>query len=94
MLAGINNTASIESNWIFKGGTCLKKCYFETYSFSEDLDFTLSDEAQLNEDFLTQHFSEIADWVYDNTGIQVLKNLTKFDIHPDPRKKYVEGKIR
>ncbi len=29
------------SEWSFKGGTCLKKCYFETYRFSEDLDFTL-----------------------------------------------------
>ena len=23
----------------FKGGTCLKKCYIETYRFSEDLQF-------------------------------------------------------
>lgn len=28
---------------IFKGGTCLKKCYFEDYRFSEDLDFTAVD---------------------------------------------------
>lgn len=28
---------------IFKGGTCLKKCYFEDYRFSEDLDFTAAD---------------------------------------------------
>jgi predicted nucleotidyltransferase component of viral defense system len=27
---------------IFKGGTCLKKCYFKNYRFSEDLDFTLT----------------------------------------------------
>ena len=27
---------------IFKGGTCLKKCYFPDYRFSEDLDFTLN----------------------------------------------------
>jgi predicted nucleotidyltransferase component of viral defense system len=27
-------------NLVFKGGTCLKKCYFEDYRFSEDLDFT------------------------------------------------------
>jgi predicted nucleotidyltransferase component of viral defense system len=27
--------------WVFKGGTCLKKCFFETYRFSEDLDFTV-----------------------------------------------------
>ncbi len=25
------------SRWAFKGGTCLKKCFFETYRFSEDL---------------------------------------------------------
>lgn len=29
---------------IFKGGTCLRKCYFEGYRFSEDLDFTLREE--------------------------------------------------
>jgi len=28
---------------IFKGGTSLKKCYFEDYRFSEDLDFTSLD---------------------------------------------------
>jgi predicted nucleotidyltransferase component of viral defense system len=31
-------------SWVFKGGACLKKCYFETYRFSEDLDFSLRDE--------------------------------------------------
>jgi predicted nucleotidyltransferase component of viral defense system len=28
----------------FKGGTCLRKCYFSEYRFSEDLDFTAEDE--------------------------------------------------
>ncbi|TAD97040.1 MAG: nucleotidyl transferase AbiEii/AbiGii toxin family protein [Bacteroidetes bacterium] len=28
------------NNLIFKGGTCLKKCRFSDYRFSEDLDFT------------------------------------------------------
>ena len=28
------------NNLIFKGGTCLKKCRFPSYRFSEDLDFT------------------------------------------------------
>jgi len=26
---------------LFKGGTCIKKCYIPDYRFSEDLDFTL-----------------------------------------------------
>ena len=29
------------ARWVFKGGTCLKKCFFETCRFSEDLDFTV-----------------------------------------------------
>jgi hypothetical protein len=31
----------LSDQWVFKGGTCLKKCYIETYRFSEDLDFTV-----------------------------------------------------
>ncbi|MGB4441347.1 MAG: nucleotidyl transferase AbiEii/AbiGii toxin family protein [Coriobacteriia bacterium] len=29
----------------FKGGTCLKKCYFADFRFSEDMDFTLEGSA-------------------------------------------------
>jgi predicted nucleotidyltransferase component of viral defense system len=29
---------------LFKGGTCIKKCYIPYYRFSEDLDFTLAEE--------------------------------------------------
>ena len=38
MLAGIASHPILRETWVFKGGTCLKKCYFETYRFSEDLD--------------------------------------------------------
>ncbi|CAN5145726.1 hypothetical protein BH20BAC1_BH20BAC1_03460 [soil metagenome] len=31
--------------FVFKGGTCLRKCYFPDYRFSEDLDFTLIDKS-------------------------------------------------
>ena len=33
----------------FKGGTALKKCYFADYRFSEDLDFTLTQETPWEE---------------------------------------------
>lgn len=36
VLAGIHRHAATKNSWIFKGGTCLKKCYFGTYRFSED----------------------------------------------------------
>ena len=48
LLAGIYAHEPVAAAWTFKGGTCLKKCYFETYRFSEDLDFTLGDVAHLD----------------------------------------------
>lgn len=43
LLQGVYRHPMLREQWVFKGGTCLKKCYFETYRFSEDLDFTLLD---------------------------------------------------
>lgn len=51
---------------IFKGGTCLRKCYIPGYRFSEDLDFTsINPDFQLNEDLLRQ----IMSLVQERTGI-------------------------
>jgi|GEM_PF-192546 len=81
-------------DWIFKGGTCLKKCYFETYRFSEDLNFTLIREDHLHEESLTGAFREIADFVYDSTGLEIPKDLIKFEVYRNPRGKLsAEGKI-
>lgn len=63
ILAGINAHEEISESWVFKGGTCLKKCYFETYRFSEDLDFTLREESHIDEEFLRPVLEEVAVWV-------------------------------
>jgi predicted nucleotidyltransferase component of viral defense system len=34
ILAGIYADPELAAAWVFKGGTCLKKCFFETYRFS------------------------------------------------------------
>jgi predicted nucleotidyltransferase component of viral defense system len=39
----IFSTPECRDKIIFKGGTCLHKCYFEDFRFSEDLDFTAID---------------------------------------------------
>src|SRR6202140_4368143 len=70
MLAGIYAHEELAESWIFKGGTCLKKCFFETYRFSEDLDFTLRDEAQIDETFLKRVCAEVGAWIYEATGIE------------------------
>ena len=59
LLAGIANDTELFKKWIFKGGTCLKKCYFETYRFSEDLDYTLIDTNHMDEKFLADRFKNI-----------------------------------
>lgn len=40
-LHGLFAHSSLAGKLVFKGGTCLRKCYFTDYRFSEDLDFTL-----------------------------------------------------
>lgn len=39
-LRGIARHESLSNRLVFKGGTCLRKCYVPGYRFSEDLDFT------------------------------------------------------
>lgn len=83
LLAGIRQHSALNSSWVFKGGTCLKKCYFETYRFSEDLDFTLRDNASLDIEFLKRTFSEIAAWVYEMTGMELPSEKIAFEHHKE-----------
>jgi predicted nucleotidyltransferase component of viral defense system len=85
LLAAINAHEDLANTWLFKGGTCLKKCFFETYRFSEDLDFTLTDPAHLDEDFLHETFAEIGEWIYEETGIEMPAEQQDFDIYTNPR---------
>jgi predicted nucleotidyltransferase component of viral defense system len=85
MLAGIYAHEELAKSWLFKGGTCLKKCFFETYRFSEDLDFTLRDDAHLDEAFLKRVFGEIGEWIYEETGIEVPADKQEFEIFRNPR---------
>ncbi len=85
LLAGISAHPVIGSRWVFKGGTCLKKCYFETYRFSEDLDFTLQDADHLDEEFLAGVFDEVGEWVYDACGLQLPAETRKFEVFTNPR---------
>ena len=44
VLFGISNMEKLRSTLVFKGGTSLKKCYFQNYRFSQDLDFSVQGE--------------------------------------------------
>lgn len=78
LLAGIAAHPVLSVSWVFKGGTCLKKVHFETYRYSEDLDFTLTDGSQAAPGFLTERFAEIAEWVYSESGIEVPAERSRF----------------
>lgn len=85
LLAGIYAQPDLSKAWVFKGGTCLKKCYFETYRFSEDLDFTVTDEAQLDDRFLLRAFAAISEWIYQQSGIEIPAEKLDFDVYQNPR---------
>ncbi len=85
MLAAFGQHPDTRDTWLFKGGTCLKKCFFETYRFSEDLDFTLLEHEHLDEAFLEKLFGEITEWIYDQTGLILPPDARKVDIYTNPR---------
>ena len=55
------------------------------YRFSEDLDFTITDDEHMDQDFLNDTFVEIADWIYDRTGLELPPELHTFEIYANPR---------
>ncbi len=94
MLAGIFAHPALGPAWVFKGGTCLKKCFLETYRLSEDLDFTVEDTSQLDEGVLADAFQEIADWMYDQSGIDISSQRPRFRAYRNARGGLqIEGRI-
>ena len=68
ILQGIAQHEYISKAIIFKGGTVLKKIYFEDYRFSEDLDFTLLDNNITNEQIF-DWFTEVFEFISEEANI-------------------------
>lgn len=62
-------TLPMKEHWIFKGGTAIKKCYFETYRFSEDLDFSLLQEAPYTQEDIRQALLRLTQTAGELSGI-------------------------
>ena len=69
VLWGIGTESRLRDTWVFKGGTCLKKCYIETYRFSEDLDFTVLENGPIEPDEVLEAISRLLDRVNQESGI-------------------------
>lgn len=68
ILKGIAEHEILAKVLVFKGGTVLKKIYFEDYRFSEDLDFTLTDTA-LNNEQIFGWFGEVFEYIREEANI-------------------------
>lgn len=69
-----------KENLIFKGGTCLRKCYFSNYRFSEDLDFTCTNpKFELTKKMLNQLVQIITERTEIPLHIEELKPLQHKD---------------
>lgn len=68
ILNGVSQHPTLSNKLVFKGGTVLKKVYFEDYRFSEDLDFTLLDNTISNEQ-LFECFAEVFEFILEEANI-------------------------
>ncbi len=58
------------AGWVFKGGTCLRHCFYDGYRFSEDLDFSCRPAAggiEETRSFLTT----VADWIRNKSLLRL-----------------------
>ncbi len=91
LLWGIGSHAVLRDAWIFKGGTCLKKCYFETYRFSEDLDFTVLPDGPFMPDDVLPILDDVIGRVHEASGLDFTIQLRRMKLRPDGRSS--EGRV-
>ncbi|HCS21523.1 MAG TPA: hypothetical protein DIW47_13350 [Bacteroidetes bacterium] len=68
ILFGIAKNEQLSNAIVFKGGTVLKKVYFEDFRFSEDLDFTLLNAEISNEQIITW-FKGVFEFIKEEANI-------------------------
>jgi len=67
ILCGIANHTELSKEIVFKGGTVLKKVYFDDYRYSEDLDFRLI--TNRSNDQLKKWFDQVFDHIKEEANI-------------------------
>jgi len=80
ILQGIAQHKKLSETIVFKGGTVLKKVYFEDYRFSEDLDFTLLND-EISNHQIFNWFREVFEYVREEANIPLEINAENEDAH-------------
>lgn len=94
LLAALARSSEVKANWVFKGGTCLKKCYVETYRFSEDLDFSLRPGAAYQQEALVAVLKAVAQDANELSGIEFpLSDIKVVERHNKQGQLTFQGKV-
>ena len=76
-----SKSSSLCENFVFRGGTALKKVYFPEYRFSEDLDFVIDSKKEIN--------------VYQEIIVQILQKIsTDYPIKIDKRSIFERDRLQ
>ncbi len=70
LLFGLTQPDWAPKGWAFKGGTCLRHCYYAGYRFSEDLDFSGEPQGRPLKTSL-ELLARVATWIGDESGIRM-----------------------
>lgn len=82
LLWGIGSDRVLDDAWVFKGGTCLKKCYIETYRFSEDLDFTVMPGGPITPEEVEPLVARVLARVREESGIDFSVREPRLRLRP------------
>ena len=92
LLYGISTNSFLSKKLFFKGGTCIKKCYFDSWRFSEDLDFTIKPlNKPVNVDKIKENIFDVLEFVGSESGINYFVNQPVFKTKQYPF--YLEVRI-
>ena len=69
LLWGIGSEPALRDKWVFKGGTCIKKCYLPDHRFSQDLDFTVLEGGPVERGTLLPILRSLLNRVSRSSGI-------------------------
>lgn len=93
LIWSISQNQNLGNDWVFKGGTCLKKCYFGDYRFSEDLDYTLISSASVEVGYIKEQLLSCFDNIFEHFAVRIDRNNLAISPFPDKAGLFIQIKI-
>ncbi len=91
LLWGIGSEPALNDSWVFKGGTSIRKCYMETWRFTDDIEFAVQPGGPVDPEIFGPAIDRIIRKVRDESGIDFLAVPSKYrHFH---RFKSVQGRV-